>query len=326
MRFFVRRGIFYLVTLWAAITINFFLPRMMPGDPISALIASKQGQITPEQAESIRVLFGLDNEQSLWQQYTSYLVQILHGDLGIAFSQFPTPVNTIIRDTLPWTLGLVGLSTIIAVVIGTSIGTYIGWRRGTKADIVLPITTFFSSVPYFWFGLVAILLFSVTWHFFPSSKGYQPGLVPGWNWEFISSVLWHGALPAITIVLSSVAGWILGMRNMMVTVGSEDYVTVAQAKGLSEGRVMVAYAARNAVLPQISSFALALGFVVGGTLIMEMVFSYPGIGYALFQAVQAKDYPLMQGCFLVITLSILIFNLIADVVYAFLDPRTRQEG
>jgi peptide/nickel transport system permease protein len=326
MRFFVRRGIFYLVTLWAAITINFFLPRMMPGDPISALIASKQGQITPEQAESIRVLFGLDNEQSLWQQYTSYLNQILHGDLGTAFSQFPTPVNAIIKDTLPWTLGLVGLSTIIAVVLGTSIGTYIGWRRGTKADIVLPITTFFSSVPYFWFGLVAILVFSVTWHIFPSSKGYQPGLVPGWNWEFISSVLWHGALPAITIVLSSVAGWILGMRNMMVTVGSEDYVTVAQAKGLSEGRVMVSYAARNAVLPQISSFALALGFVVGGTLIMEMVFSYPGIGYALFQAVQAKDYPLMQGCFLVITLSILIFNLIADVVYAFLDPRTRQEG
>jgi len=326
MRFFVRRGIFYLITLWAAITINFFLPRMMPGDPISALIASKQGQITPEQAESIRVLFGLDNQQSLWQQYVNYLNQILHGNLGIAFSQFPTPVSQIIRDTLPWTLGLVGLSTIIAVVIGTSVGTYIGWRRGTKADIVLPITTFFSSVPYFWFGLVAILLFSVTWKIFPSSKGYQPGLVPSWNWEFISSVLYHGALPAITIVLSSVAGWILGMRNMMVTVGSEDYVTVAQAKGLSERRVMVSYAARNAVLPQISSFALALGFVVGGTLIMEMVFSYPGIGYALFEAVQAKDYPLMQGCFLVITLSILVFNLIADVVYAFLDPRTRQEG
>ena len=326
MRFFVRRGIFYLITLWAAITINFFLPRMMPGDPISALIASKQGQITPEQAESIRVLFGLDNQQSLWQQYVNYLNQILHGNLGIAFSQFPTPVSQIIRDTLPWTLGLVGLSTIIAVVIGTSVGTYIGWRRGTKADIVLPITTFFSSVPYFWFGLVAILLFSVTWKIFPSSKGYQPGLVPSWNWEFISSVLYHVALPAITIVLSSVAGWILGMRNMMVTVGSEDYVTVAQAKGLSERRVMVSYAARNAVLPQISSFALALGFVVGGTLIMEMVFSYPGIGYALFEAVQAKDYPLMQGCFLVITLSILVFNLIADVVYAFLDPRTRQEG
>lgn len=326
MRFFVRRGIFYLVTLWAAITINFFLPRLMPGDPISALIASRQGQITPEQAESIRVLFGLDNEQSLWQQYTSYLGQILHGDLGIAFSQFPTPVIDIIKDTLPWTLGLVGFSTIIAVVIGTSVGTYIGWRRGTKADIVLPITTFFSSVPYFWFGLVAILLFAVTWHIFPSSKGYQPGLVPGWNWEFISSVLYHGALPAITIVLSSVAGWILGMRNMMVTVGSEDYVTVAQAKGLSERRVMVSYAARNAVLPQISSFALALGFVVGGTLIMEMVFSYPGIGYSLYQAVTSKDYPLMQGCFLVITLSILVFNLVADVVYAFLDPRTRQEG
>jgi len=325
MRFFIRRGIFYVVTAWAAVTINFFLPRLMPGDPITALLASTRG-ITPEQAESVRVLFGLDTEQTIWQQYFAYVKQILHGDLGISFSQFPTPVTTIIHDTLPWTVGLVGIATVISVVVGTSVGTMIGWRRGTKADIILPITTFFSSVPYFWFGLVAILIFAVTWHIFPSSKGYQPGLVPGWNWEFISSVIYHGTLPAITIVLSSIAGWILGMRNMMVTVGSEDYVTVAQAKGLSERRVMVSYAARNAVLPQISSFALALGFIVGGTLIMEMVFSYPGIGYALYTAVNFKDYPLMQGCFLVITLTILVANLLADVVYAFLDPRTRQEG
>lgn len=326
MRFFIRRGIFYIITAWAAVTINFFLPRMMPGNPVSALINKAGGQISPEAINSLNVLFGLDNDQTLWQQYVSYWNQLLHGDLGISFAFFPTPVSEVIKQSLPWTIGLVGIATILSVVLGTTIGTLIGWRRGTKADAVLPVATFFSSVPYFWFGLIAIVLFTVTWNIFPSSKGYQPGLIPAWNWEFISSVIWHGILPALTIVVSSIAGWILGMRNMMVTVGSEDYVTVAQAKGLKERRVMVGYAARNAVLPQISSFALALGFIVGGTLVMEMVFSYPGIGYVLYQAVVSKDYPLMQGCFLVITLAILVANMLADVVYAFLDPRTRHEG
>jgi len=150
--------------------------------------------------------------------------------------------------------------------------------------------------------------------------------VPTFSLEFAGSVLQHGLLPAATIVVSSLAGWILGMRNMMVTVSSEDYVTVAQAKGLSERRVMFSYAARNAVLPQVSGFALSLGFIVSGTLVMEMVFSYPGIGYVLYQAVSAKDYPLMQGVFLIITLSVLVANMAADLVYALLDPRTRQEG
>ncbi|WP_062212683.1 ABC transporter permease [Demequina oxidasica] len=326
MRFFIRRGTFYIITAWAAVTLNFFLPRIMPGDPVSSAIIKSGGQISPDAINSLKVLFGLDNGQSLWEQYTSYWGQLFRGDLGLSFAFFPTPVSAVIQQSLPWTVGLVGIATILSVILGTTVGTLIGWRRGTKADAVLPVATFFSAVPYFWFGLIAILLFAVTWDFFPASKGYQPGLVPAWNWEFISSVLWHGTLPALTIVVSSISGWILGMRNMMVTVGQEDYVTVAQAKGLKERRVMVSYAARNAVLPQISSFALALGFIVGGTLVMEMVFSYPGIGFVLYQAVNASDYPLMQGCFLVITLAILVANMMADVVYAFLDPRTRQEG
>jgi len=326
MRFFIRRGVFYIVTAWAAVTLNFFLPRMMPGDPVSAMIIKAGGTISPDAINSLRVLFGLDNGQNLWQQYVAYWGQLFHGDLGYSFSFYPTPVAEVIDQSLPWTVGLVGIATVLSVLLGTTVGTLIGWRRGTKADAVLPVATFFSAVPYFWFGLIAILLFAVTWDIFPSSKGYQPGLIPAWNWEFISSVLWHGILPALTIVVSSISGWILGMRNMMVTVGSEDYVTVAQAKGLKERRVMVSYAARNAILPQISSFALALGFIVGGTLVMEMVFSYPGIGYVLYQAVVGNDYPLMQGCFLVITLAILVANMLADVVYAFLDPRTRQEG
>jgi peptide/nickel transport system permease protein len=181
-------------------------------------------------------------------------------------------------------------------------------------------------VPYFWLALIAISLFSVTLGWFPASGSYNRSLVPEWSWEFIGSVIYHGTLPALTIVIASVAGWILGMRNMMVTVSSEDYVTVAQAKGLPERAVMFGYAARNAILPQISSFALSLGFIVGGTLVMEIVFSYQGIGYYLFTAVSAYDYPLMQGIFLVITIAVLGANIVADFAYGVLDPRTREEG
>lgn len=326
MKLLARRIGFYLLTAWAAITINFFIPRLMPGDPVQSLIARYQGQMSTDAIESLSVLFGLDDNRSLWEQYIQYWINLFHGDLGLSFTFFPTPVADVVAQALPWTVGLVGVATIISFFLGTAIGVFIGWRRGTWADGIVPITTFFSAVPYFWIGLIAIAAFAVLWPVFPASGGYSGGLIPGWNAEFIVSVIQHAILPAVTIVLSSVAGWILGMRNMMVTVSSEDYVTVAQAKGLKEGRVMLAYAARNAILPQISGFALSLGFIVGGTLVMEMVFSYPGIGYVLYQAVQAKDYPLMQGVFLIITLSVLVANIIADACYVLLDPRTRQEG
>lgn len=326
MKFVARRLIFYVITAWAAVTINFFIPRLMPGDPVKALVAKNQGKIPTDAMPALYAMFGLDEDKTLWQQYWDYWGTLLRGELGVSFTLFPMPVTEVIADALPWTVGLVGIATIISFVIGTLIGTGIGWRRGTWADSLLPISTFFSAVPYFWLGLIAIFVFSVTLGWFPASGSYDRSLVPAFNWEFISSVIYYGTLPALTIVISSIAGWILGMRNMLVTVSSEDYVTVAQAKGLSERRVMFSYAARNAVLPQVSSFALSLGFIVGGTLIMEMVFSYQGIGFLLFNAVNGKDYPLMQGCFLVITIAVLAANIMADFIYAVLDPRTRQEG
>ena len=326
MRFFIRRLVFYIITAWAAVTINFFIPRLLPGDPVTALIAKNQGRIDSNAAQSLRILFGLDKDMSLSDQYIRYWSLLLHGDLGLSFTFFPTPVAEVVGQALPWTITLVGVATIISFAIGTLLGTGIGWRRGTWADSLLPVSTFFSAVPYFWLGLIVISIFAVNLGWFPSSGNYDKGLIPAFDWPFISSSIYYGFLPALTIVLSSVSGWILGMRNMMVTVASEDYVTVAHAKGLPTRTVMFGYAARNAVLPQVSSFALSLGFIVGGTLIMEMVFSYQGIGYTLYQAVATHDYPLMQGCFLVITISVLVANIIADFVYAFLDPRTRQEG
>ncbi len=324
MRFLLRRALFYLVTAWAAITINFLLPRMLPGDPVQAMIARFQGRLSTDAIASLYILFGLDTESSMFSQYITYWGNLFEGDLGLSFTYFPTPVSEVIAQSIPWTLALMGVTTIISFVLGTMIGVYAGWKRGSWIDALLPITTFFSAIPYFWLGLIAISVFAVGWGVFPAAGGYEPGLVPSFDWEFISSALYYSVLPALTVLISSIAGWILGMRNMMVTVSSEDYVTVAHAKGLPEKRVMLGYAARNAVLPSISGFALSLGFIVGGTLLVEMVFSYPGIGYVLFTGVNAKDYPLMQGIFLIITMAVLVANLLADVVYLMLDPRTRK--
>lgn len=326
MKYVIRRLVFYAITAWAAITINFLLPRLLPGDPVQSLINRYQGQISGEAAKSLYVLFGLDKTKGLWTQYIEYWQQLAHGDLGLSFTFFPTPVSSIIAQSLPWTLALVGLSTVIGFLLGTGAGIMAGWKRGGWMERAIPVTSFFSSMPYFWLALLGIALFSVRLGWFPQAGGYSIEQDIGWTGGFIGSALYHGILPALTIVISSFAGWMLGMRNMMVTVTSEDYVVVAHAKGLKPGVVTFRYAARNAILPSISGFALSLGFIVGGTLLTELVFSYPGIGFVLFQAVAAHDYPLMQGIFLIITFAVLAANLIADLVYVLLDPRTRVEA
>ncbi|MFC8449317.1 ABC transporter permease [Kitasatospora sp. NPDC057223] len=326
MKYLLQRLGFYAFTAWAAITINFFIPRLTPGDPVQSLMNQFQGQLDPQAVQSLTVLFGLDEHQGLWEQYLAYWGQLAHGDLGISFKSFPTPVSEVIGQTLPWTIGLVGATTVLAFLAGTLIGVFAGWRRGSWADALLPATTFLASIPYFWLALVAIAFLTGPGSFLPSSGGYEPGLVPGWSGAFIASAAGHSLLPAATILVSSVAGWILGMRNMMVTVTAEDYITVAHAKGLSGRRVMLSYAARNALLPSVSGFGMALGLVVGGTFLVEVVFSYPGVGLELVQAIGVKDYPLMQGVFLVITLAVLAANLLADLAYLALDPRTRKEG
>lgn len=322
-RFLGGRAAFYLFTLWAAITINFFLPRLMKGDAVDAYLARNRN-VTPEAAEALRALLGLDTDASLWQQYVDYWGLLLRGDLGISLLHGMRPVTEVIGQSLIWTVELVGFATLVAFAIGTVGGAIVGWRRGSRLDALIPITTFLSTIPYFWLGLLAIALFSVLLGWFPIGKAYGVGVTPEFSLEFIGEVIHHGFLPAATIVVASIGGWMLGMRNMMLTVLDEDYVTVAQAKGMPNQRVLWRYAARNAVLPQIQSFALALGFIVGGTIVMEVVFSYPGVGKLLLDATNAKDYALMQGVFLVITVSVLLANLLADVAYAFLDPRTRQ--
>jgi peptide/nickel transport system permease protein len=321
----LRRLAFYVVTAWAAITVNFFIPHLMPGDPVQNLIARQQGKLTPAAIDALNAQFGLSAHSSLWSQYLNYWSELFHGNLGLSTSFYPATVASVLSAALPWTLALVGAATVVSFVVGTLIGTLVAWRRGSWLDGVLPISTFFQAVPYFFFALIVLILLGNDLGWFPISGGMDQGLVPGLDWPTIASVLNHAFLPGLTIVVSSVAGWILSMRNMMVTTMDEDYVLVAQAKGLPN-RQVIGYAARNAVLPSVSSFSLSLSFVVSGALLTEIVFSYPGIGFQLLQAVQSEDFPLLQGIFLVITFAVLAANLLADVVYAVLDPRTRQEA
>jgi peptide/nickel transport system permease protein len=323
VKYFARRLGFYLFTLWAAITINFFIPRMIPGNPVDSLIAQRRGEIDSKAVQSLTVLFGLDKHQSLLSQYWDYLGRLAHGDLGISFGQFPTPVTTVLGSALPWTLGLIGTTTILSFLIGTGLGVFAGWKRGTWVDSLLPATSFLSSIPYFWLGLIAVAWLADPLGL-PTSGGYTVGNTPGW--DIAGDILQHSILPALTIIVSSVGGWLLAMRNMMVTVTAEDYITVAHAKGLSSGRVMTRYAARNALLPSVSGFGMALGLVVGGTFLVEQVFSYPGVGLQLINAISGHDYPLIQGVFLVVTVAVLAANFLADLVYMVLDPRTRKEG
>jgi peptide/nickel transport system permease protein len=328
MAYLARRFGFYLVTAWAAITMNFFIPRLMPGNPVELLVSrlSAQGPVSPGMYHSLAVAFGLNTNSSLVTQYFQYWGQLFHGNLGVSITYYPSSVASVIATALPWTIGLVGMATIIAFVAGTAIGTVAAWRRGSWLDAVLPATAFLQALPYFLVGLVAIELFAVKLGWFPISGGYTPGLSASFNPSFIASAAFHSVLPAVTIVVTSMAGWMVGQRNVMITTLDQDYILVAQAKGISQRRVMIMYAARNAILPNFASFAQALGFVVSGALLVELVFSYPGIGYVLLSSVSNEDYPMLEAIFLIIVLAVLAANFLADLVYVLLDPRARQEA
>ena len=326
MRMMSRRISLYLLTAVVAITVNFFIPRLMPGNPALAVLGRVQAQESPQAIAALEVQYGVQTKTGLWGQYIHYWAQLLHGNLGTSLNSYPASVDSLIRAALPWTIGLVGIATVISFVLGTLLGVAAAWRRGSWLDGLLPAMTFFQAAPYFFVAILAVALFSTKLGWFPPNSGYDTTtLNPGFNWPFISNVIDHAMLPAVTIVVASIAGWIIGMRNMMITTMDEDYVLLAQAKGLPSHRV-VSYAARNALLPSVAGFSLAIGFIVSGALLTQIVFSYPGVGYLLFTAIGSDDYPLLQGIFLIITLAVLLANLAADFVYAFLDPRTRQEA
>jgi peptide/nickel transport system permease protein len=322
MAFILRRLGFYAVAAWVALTLNFFIPRAVPGNAVEAIMA-KFPNLQPSAYKALEAMLGVGHPGSLWHQYVTYLYDVVHLNFGTDLLEYPAKVSTLIGETIPWTLTLVGTATVIAFFVGTGLGIVAGWRHGGWLDRALPGLMFLQAIPYFFLALILIEVLAERTHVFPTGQGYGEGLVPGWNASFIGSAVYHSLLPAFTIVITSVAGWMLQMRNVMITTVGEDFVVAAQAKGLPNRRIVYTYAARNALLPQLQGFGLAIGFVVSGAIIMEIVFAYPGIGLLLYNAVSANDYPLMQAIFLVITFAVLLANLIVDLVLVLADPRVR---
>ena len=328
MRFVLRRTGFFLLTLWVALTLNFVLPRLMPGNPALAAIANHKGALSPQALKALEAQFGLNEHQNLLAQYFKYLGDVATGNFGESLTTQPgNSVGRIVMDAIPWTLGLVGITTILAFVLGTGIGIVGAWRRGGRLDSIMPpIFVIMTVIPYFWLGLIVILIFGVKLHWLPYFFTYNITLTPGLNWAFISNVLEHAILPAFTLLILTIGTWILTMRNTMITTLAEDYVRMARAKGLPGHRIMLDYAARNAILPNLTGFAMSLGFVVGGAILIEEVFNYQGVGFLLLQAVNNDDFPLMQALFLLITVAVLLAILLSDIAIAILDPRTRGAG
>ncbi|HLT21193.1 MAG TPA: ABC transporter permease [Thermomicrobiales bacterium] len=323
MHYILRRLGFYLIAAWASLTLNFLIPRSMPGDPASAMFARFQGQLQPEAIDALREAFGF-TDAPLWEQYLTYVVHVFQGELGTSVAYFPAPVTEVLATGLFWTLLLAGMAVLLAFLFGTLLGMVAAWRRGGWLDSVAPpVLIFLGAFPYFWLAMLGLYAFGFVLGWFPLRHAYADHLEPALTLDFLLSVLEHMALPAAAIVLASTGGWMLGMRNTMIAVLSEDYITMAQAKGLPARRVMFSYAARNALLPNVTGFGMALGFVLSGSLLTEIVFSYPGTGYLLIQAVRNQDYPLMQGLFLTITFAVLGANWLVDILYVWLDPRTR---
>lgn len=326
MRYFVRKISFFVLTLWAVVTLNFLIPRLQPGDPAELMVqnlAGKNAQLNRAQVEAMRVLLGAPSG-SLFHQYLGYLGQLAHGDLGISYTYYPYSVTAVIGKAFWWTVILVGVVQILSFAIGILLGAFAAWRRNSRFDTgVTAISTFVGTLQPFWIAMLLIYGLGYALGWFPTSGGYDES-TPGFNGAFIYDAVSHAFLPALTLMIVTPIGWVLGMRNTMIMNLGEDYIKLARAKGLPDRVVALRYAARNALLPSVTGFALALGSVLGGTILVETVFDYPGLGRLMGEAVGVKDYPLLQGLMLLTAVATLLANLIADLLYGVLDPRARR--
>jgi peptide/nickel transport system permease protein len=321
VRHLARRLGLYMLAAWASLTLNFLIPRLAPGDAAQAMVARFQGKLSPEAQTALRHSLGMSDAPMI-EQYVDYLGRTLQGDFGTSAAYFPAPVTQVIATGLGWTLFLAGTAVVISFGLGSLLGTMAAWRRGGWLDgAAPPLLALLGAFPYFWLAMLLLYVCGYQLGWFPLRHAYGGGTAPGLSLDFAISAFRHAILPATAIVLATMGGWMLAMRNSMIAVLREDYVILAHAKGLSSRRVMLWYAARNALLPNVTSFGMALGFVLSGSLLTEIVFSYPGQGYLLIQAVRNQDFPLIQGLFLTITAAVLMANILVDLAAARLDPR-----
>src|SRR5215471_12818522 len=327
LRYIAGRLVIFVVTVLISITIVFVIPRLVPGDPLGAL-SVKLSQVganlgSRELVDQYMRRFGLD--KSIPEQYVAYLRQLSQGDLGYSISAFPTRVQDMLAAALPWTIGLLAVTTVLSWLLGSLIGALVGWSGGRSRPLqaLVPFALVLYTTPYYILAIILVFLLAYLWPIFPLSGAYTVGVRPELSLSFILDVIHHGLLPALSIILVSLGWWFLSMRSLIVGLKGEDYIMWAEAKGLPTGRVFWAYAFRNALLPQVTGLALSLGQIVGGALVMETIFGYPGLGYLIFSSIKTLDYPVIQGTILLIVISVGIVNLVIDLVYPLIDPRIR---
>lgn len=322
----LRRILLFILVVWAAASLNFFLPRLSGHDAVRDQLmqqASRGGYVqagVEQMVQEYNRRFGLD--KPLWVQYVNYLTQIIRLDFGYSMANYPRTVMSMIADALPWTMGLLFVTTILAFMIGSLLGALLAWQKAPQwTQIFFPPLLTLSSIPYFLLGLLLLYIFAFRLRWFPLFGGYSAGAFPGWNLSFALDVLKHAVLPAFSILLASLGFWALGMRGMMVSVEGEDFVTYGEALGLRASTLFFRYAIRNALLPQITGLGLSLGQILSGALLVEVIFSYPGIGTVLYHAIRQFDYFVIQGIVFTIVLGVTIATLILDLIYPLVDPR-----
>ena len=320
-RYLTRKILTYLLAFFIGVTIDWGIPRLMPGDPIQAMLSkfSLQSASYTAQYNAFAKTFGTD--LPLWQQYLNYWKGMFTGNFGLSVWAPPAHVTTLIFSALPYTLALLIPAVTLSYFVGNRLGAAAA-RRKWLDNSVLPLGYVFQAIPYPFLALLVPYLFGIVWHVFPLSHAYGQGLLPAWNWTFISSLLYHWFLPFLTLFIVSVGGWAIGMRNLVIYELENDSSRYLRALGANE-RVVRRYAYRNASLPQLSGLALALGVVIGGSIVTEVAFQYPGLGTLIFNAVTNNDYFLLQGIFIFMVIAVLVANFVIDLVYISVDPRTR---
>lgn len=319
-----RRLAVYCVAFLFAIVMNFAVPRLMPGSPVDSMIAQLGPRATPAAIEAIKARFGAI-EQPMWQQFVDYIVGLAHFDLGVSVKYYPQTVLEVLGRSAGWTAFLVVTAIVFSLSIGVSLGALAAWRRGGRFDsFVSPFSVVMIAVPPVIIALATLFIFGVTLRLLPVGYAYDPSLDPGFNFTYFGSVFLHAIMPVLTLSPYLIGEFQTTMRSSMISVLGEDYVTMGRAKGLSESAVMFGYAARNAMLPVLTNLALMLGAVFGGSIVTEIVFNYPGLGLTLYTASVARDYPVIQGQLLLMTLATLGANLLVDILYGVVDPRIRE--
>ena len=304
--------------LFAALVINFAIPRLMPGSPVDIL--SGGVKLTKEARQAVIERFGLD--APLWEQFGKYLVNALHGDFGISFFYYPQAVTEVMLEALPWSLLIICSSLVLQVLLGYYLGVLSAWKAGSKTDSILQsVSLFIFSTPLFWVAMVLLYIFGYQLEWFPLSGAYTIGEFWDSPVDQALDILHHAVLPVISLTIAQYASYQLILRNSMVNVLREQYILTAEAKGLSTRRIKHAHAARNALLPMVTFLGLSFAMSLGGSVFIETVFSYPGIGKLIYDSVISRDYPLLQGCFFLFSLVVIIANFAVDIIYKYLDPR-----